>query len=293
MYLKRTVAGMLASMACSAAVFASPASTEYVKASIDALRSDLSTQINSLNTSAHTTQNQIADLYSKTNQLSIQINQLSTRMNTLIVQINSLETKTTESDVNTTNKIDDVQKQISELPIVTHQIGEIFQGGMVFYVDATQQHGLIVSLSELGEPIEWRNGEGGDRITNAQSYGLGAGEANTRLIISEQTVDEQTGSFAALVANNYQIAADGKSPCPATMSPILACYGGWYLPSAYELVLLHHALKQKGLSEFKNDSYWSSTEGDTTQALVVDFNTGESRIQDKASKAFVRAIHNF
>ena len=293
MYLKRIMVGMLASMACSAAVSANPASTEYVKASIEALRSDFSTQINSLNTSIHTTQNQIAELYSKTNQLSIQMNTLSTRINTLIVQLNSLETKTAESDTNTTTKIDDVQKQINELPIVTHQIGEIFQGGMVFYVDATEQHGLIVSLSELGDSIEWRNGEGGDRITNAQSYGLGAGEANTRLIISEQTIDEQAGRFAALVANNYQIAADGKSPCPATMSATLTCYGGWYLPSAYELMLLHHSLKQKGLSEFKNDVYWSSTEADTTQALVVDFNSGESRIQDKAAPAQVRAIRTF
>ncbi|EHL30499.1 coiled-coil domain-containing protein [Legionella drancourtii] len=293
MYQKYVAIGMLGSMLSSPYAFASPASTEYVKASIDAVRTDFSSQINSINTNILATQNQIADITGNMNQLRVKTNELNTTLNELIMRLNSLTTKVSDSDSNTTNKIEIVQKQINELPLVTHQIGEIYQGGMIFYVDSTQQHGLIASLADLGDPIEWRNGEGGDRITNAKSHGLGAGEANTRLIISEQTIDEQGGNFAALVANNYQIGADGKSPCPTTMSATLTCYGGWYLPSDYELVLLHSSLKQMGLAGLKDELYWSSTEGDTTQAWLLDFYTGESKVQDKSTQAQIRAIRHF
>lgn len=202
--------------------------------------------------------------------------------NDVQVQINSLA-----------NSVNQVLVNVKQLPIVTHQIGEVFQGGMVFYVDGTKQHGLMVSLSELEGPMEWRNGEGGDRITNATAQGLGSGETNTRLIIAEQTVDAQDGTFAALKTSTYQIQADGKTTCPQQFKASVICYGGWYLPSSYELGLLHNNLKMKGLAHLLNEPYWSSSEYDTTQALAVDFSTGELRVQDKAIPAQVRAIRNF
>lgn len=202
--------------------------------------------------------------------------------NDVQVQINSLVTSVNQVLVN-----------VKQLPIVTHQVGEVFQGGMVFYVDGTKQHGLLVSLAELGEPIEWRNGEGGERITNAKAQGLGSGETNTRLIIAEQTVDAQDGDFAALRSSTYQILADGKKACPQKFNASIICYGGWYLPSAYELGLLHNNLKLNGLAHLLSEPYWSSSEYDTTQALAVDFSTGELRVQDKAIPAQVRAIRNF
>lgn len=186
-----------------------------------------------------------------------------------------------------------IQQKINSLPLVTHQIGEIFQGGMVFYVDATQQHGLIVSLVDVGEPLEWRNGDGGDRITNAHGQGLGSGETNTRLVISEQTIDQQDGDFAALRAANYAVLTDGITPCSEHFAPNKICYGGWYLPSSYELILLHNAIKKLGETGFSSNAYWSSTEWNTTQAVSVDFTNGEPQIQDKFIPSSIRAIHNF
>lgn len=188
-----------------------------------------------------------------------------------------------------------VQKQVNELPIITHKIGEIFQGGMVFWVDGSLQHGLIVSLADLNgqEGVEWRNGEGGDRTVNAQAKGLGAGAANTRLIIAQQTIDQQEGQFAALLASNYQISADGITPCPAMITATKACYGGWYLPSVYELVLLHTTLKSTDLGGLANDAYWSSTESNTTQAWLVDFSSGEPYVREKATPARIRSIRTF
>ncbi|MCK1850931.1 hypothetical protein MXD98_16390, partial [Legionella pneumophila] len=61
-----------------------------------------------------------------------------------------------------------------------------------------------------------------------------AGESNTKLIIAQQTIDNQSGSFAALLAANYRVLGDGITPCPIPSSESITCYGGWYLPSAFE-----------------------------------------------------------
>jgi hypothetical protein len=194
----------------------------------------------------------------------------------------------------TTTTLETLQNHINELPIVTHRIGEIFQGGVVFYVDASLQHGLMASLADVSQGVEWRNGEGGDRTVNASAQGLGSGETNTRLIVAEQTIDQQEGGqFAALLAANYQISADGKSPCAATMTASSTCYGGWYLPSAFELLLLHANLKNQGLSSLGEAAYWSSSEASATEAWLVDFSLGHAEIGEKSTLARVRAIHTF
>lgn len=191
------------------------------------------------------------------------------------------------------NLITTVQGQVNDLPILTYKLGDIAEGGRVFWVDASRQHGLMVSLTDLNEPegVTWRNGESGDRITNAQAHGLGAGETNTRLIIAEQTIDEQEGRFAALLAGSYQIAGDG-TPCAATMRANTPCFSGWYLPSTYELVLLHNSFRRMNLEQL-DGFYWSSTEGSPTDAWLVDFATGEPLLREKSTLAQVRAIRAF
>lgn len=277
------VFGLMVGALMHAQAYANPASTEYVRSAIDGLRTELNGQSNA----------QFNQLTALTNQLNAKIEHLSNSVNQLTIQLNQTITQTQSQDSQANGRIDEVQQKIDALPIVTHQVGEMFQGGMVFYVDATQQHGLIVSLTDLGQPIEWRNGEGGDRVTNAQGQGLGSGETNTRLVISEQTIDQQDGDFAALRAANYAVLADGTTPCPATLTASQTCYGGWYLPSVYELVLLHSALKPLGLAALQDAPYWSSTELNTTQALSVDFLSGELKVHDKAFASAVRAIHSF
>ena len=39
----------------------------------------------------------------------------------------------------------------------THYLGELFGGGVVFWVDQTGQHGLIVSMIDLSAGQEWSN----------------------------------------------------------------------------------------------------------------------------------------
>lgn len=177
-----------------------------------------------------------------------------------------------------------------------HNLGEPYQGGIVFFVDETGQHGLVASKRDVnqGEGIAWRNGESGNRVTNARSDGVGAGETNTRLIIAQQTIDAHKGQFAALLAANYRILADGETPCPSVFTQGSVCYGNWYLPSAFELQLLYNNLRQANLATFAPEFYWSSTEVNASNALLQNFATGELLPSNKANTVGqVRAISRF
>lgn len=196
------------------------------------------------------------------------------------------------------NKINQLQQIIDALKanqIARHYIGEEYRGGLVFYVDKTGQHGLIASKVDVNhQGIQWRNGASGNKVTNARGDGVGAGETNTRVIISQQTIDNQKGTFAALQAANFQVLSDGVTPCKTPVLSGELCYGGWYLPSAYELQLLNKNLHLNNLSTFAPEFYWSSTEHTVSEAWLMQFATGELISSNKSSTTGrVRAISKF
>lgn len=178
----------------------------------------------------------------------------------------------------------------------THQIGEFYRGGIIFWLDETGEHGLIASIQDInhGQGMQWRNGASGNKVTNARADGVGAGETNTRLIISQQTIDNQRGTFAALQASNFQVLEDGVTPCKTPMSAETMCYGGWYLPSALELQLIHKNLHLTNFASFAPEYYWSSTEHNVSDAWLVQFATGELISSNKSNTVGkVRAIARF
>jgi hypothetical protein len=135
-------------------------------------------------------------------------------------------------------------------------IGQNYQGGIIFWLDATGQHGLIAATADQGTNIAWHNGV--DKSTGTRGDGLYAGEMNTVISIVMQKNDNPEGSFAAQVCADYSVTADG------------VVYGDWYLPSFYELKLLH---AQKDIvGGFNTGNYWSSTERDTQLAMYQNFN---------------------
>jgi predicted small secreted protein len=203
-----------------------------------------------------------------------------------------------EANATLTNSIKqavmDLTNTINGLRIANHYIGEKYQGGVVFFVDDTGLHGLIAAIKDAndGAPLQWQNGESGEKITNAQANGVGAGATNTKLIIAQQTIDYQSGNFAALAASNFSVLADGQTPCSTRVDATQTCYGDWYLPSAYELDLIHTNLQTQG--GFANQFYWSSTESTVTEAYGQDIQTGTQSLMDKANtQGLVRAIRAF
>jgi len=162
-----------------------------------------------------------------------------------------------------------------------HYIGELFGGGIIFYVykENGVQHGLIASLQDQSQGSQYS-----DVLT---AIGLAAqsdwdGESNTNAIVNQST------NSAAFICSMYFV------------TEVLHYYGDWYLPSRDEMQLLctqafiiDKALQSNSL--VKTRPYWTSTEIDATRAWAMYFWGGDRNLVDKNTsiELYVRAIRKF
>ena len=173
----------------------------------------------------------------------------------------------------------------------TYNVGDTAQGGKVFWVDATGQHGLVVALEDAGgsSAMDWNAGtasNGSNLETLAQGSGIFAGKMNTAVIIAAHASAANNGSnFAARACNEYNYTQNGVD------------YGDWYLPSKDEL----HLIKTSAVGGLNlyNYNYWSSTEYNADKAYVEvlgnygnNYNEHKSKDTDEEDIK-VRAIRAF
>ncbi|MEX2410746.1 MAG: DUF1566 domain-containing protein [Candidatus Paceibacterota bacterium] len=156
-------------------------------------------------------------------------------------------------------------------------IGQSYQGGIIFWLDATGQHGLIVATADQSTGIQWYNGT--YRYTGTIGDGLYSGAMNTAMIIATQMADNQTGNFAAKVCADYSVTVSGVT------------YGDWYLPSKYELNLLNQ--QKTAVGGFASAYYWSSTEYHLNYAWYQYFDYGSQYVNYKSNTYYVRAVRAF
>lgn len=167
-----------------------------------------------------------------------------------------------------------------------HYVGELYGGGVVFWVDHTGEHGLIASMFDLSTSQVWSNITSTLIGTTAQSDW--DGNANTTAIIGQSG---HTSSAAKLCAD-YTNADYGTG-----------VYSDWYLPSIAELnhVWNNFYEVQKVLTNDGNGSttplvrnnYWSSTEYGSTNAWGFYFYGGASTVGSKYGTYNVRAVRAF
>lgn len=170
-------------------------------------------------------------------------------------------------------------------------------GGKIFYVAATSSGfdcGPSLPLSEKCYYLEsaldgWNNSESDPTLTwaldlykdtavtngvdTATATAIGSGYQNTLAIIRQGNSDSST--VAAAKARSY----DGGGQTD------------WFLPSKDELNQLY--LQRAVAGSFENSYYWSSSESNATQGLIVFVNTGTSTVNNKRSTRFVRPIRAF
>ena len=159
---------------------------------------------------------------------------------------------------------------------MTAEIGDIIQGGMLFYIDETGQHGLVVAMEDLGK-YEW-----GCKGVVAISE-LGDGIQNTLNIINQECETEDGDITAA----------------QATYDAIINNYDDWYLPNHSELHMIYSNVgvgsPGGNISGALYTRYWSSKEKDEGRAYV--FNMGDynniSYHFTKSSKYRVIPIRSF
>ncbi|MGV6845233.1 MAG: hypothetical protein ACWA42_03800 [Lutibacter sp.] len=188
----------------------------------------------------------------------------------------ALYAKTAESLTSTSNK---------------HFVGELFGGGIVYYIYDDGQHGLIASLDDLdgGSGVAWSGNIHTLIGPSAQSFFDGA--SNTTAMVTLDSTPNKAGTLC----DSYS-------------------YGGfsdWYLPSSWELNLLYNSayVISNILANDGNGStnplhadfvsptygkYWSSTEYDGDNARLFIFGDGSSAITGKLNSNYrVRAIRSF
>ena len=160
-------------------------------------------------------------------------------------------------------------------------IGQTYQGGIIFYLDASGCHGLISAPTNQSIGIAWWNGSYTD--TYASGSGLFDGDGNCYRIRRSQ------GDCAS--CNAAEICLD--------LTIGVGVYSDWYLPSKYELNLMYrnigqgNALGLGNVGGFANSYYWSSTEYDFNFAWIQDFTNGNNGGNSKNSSEYVRAVRAF
>ena len=161
---------------------------------------------------------------------------------------------------------------------ITYQVGDLAQGGIVFYVDETGQHGLVAATEDLGD-FEW--GCYGESVNGAYGQAIGTGYQNTLDIVNQGCTTENGGLSAAKAALDAEING----------------YSDWYLPSRDELKEIYYTIGNGGsegdIGGFGNNWYWYSSENNNNSAWFVYFYNGVNGYEGKYNPGGVRVIRAF
>jgi hypothetical protein len=181
----------------------------------------------------------------------------------------------------------------------THAIGEVYGGGIVFYVWDGGAHGLIGANTELnnGQAMSWGGGSN-SYVGTTSFYGVLGGKLNTQRILNVIPVptygngDPGTGPrSAAFWAATYLSSAVVVSG--VTITPQ---FSDWYLPNAYELTLFAAQSAYFPNCNFATHIHWSSSERSDYAylAYALGANSSTNTYQDaKSSTNYVVAIRSF
>jgi hypothetical protein len=153
----------------------------------------------------------------------------------------------------------------------TYKVGDVVPelGGIVVYIDLTGKHGIVCPDVDQGS-FDWGCRE---KELGVTSDGVFAGKQNTKDILNKCS----EANTAAKICNDL----------------VLYGFDDWYLPSLYELNLMYKNLYKKGIGNFDNTWYWSSTENSSSYAWLHSFIDGGQYNSNKNNKKRVRAVRDF
>lgn len=152
-------------------------------------------------------------------------------------------------------------------------IGDHYMGGITAYLDASGQHGLVVTPTDLSTGIKWYDGPNNQLQTSMtiayDAYGMG--QTNTTEIVTHWGAS----NYAAYMCDTLTLNG----------------YTDWYLPSKTELYFIISGLYSTGI--YTHTPYWSSTEGGSSDAWSLDVASGGQSTDTKTNLRHVRAVRSF
>ena len=174
----------------------------------------------------------------------------------------------------------EVDVLIANLQPTTYSIGDIVNGGVVFWLDSTGQHGLVVAMSDVAISFQWGcYGTDLPNVSNVPDNGVPVG-------------------LGAEIGDGFNNTNDILNDCPTAPAALAARSLGaqWFLPSAKELKKIYdNRTTLEGVSGFSpfSNYYWSSTENVTSNAWNQNFGDGGQFFINKSYSSNVRAVRAF
>ncbi len=148
-------------------------------------------------------------------------------------------------------------------------IGQMYAGGIVFYLDATGEHGLVCSPSDIGTSPKW----GCEGTSIPTSTSLGSGAANTATILANCS----EAGIAARLCDDLELNG----------------YTDWFLPSKDELNLIYVNLCATKKQSFTSGYYESSSQANAESFSDQYFISGSIGTNPKNGGEYVRAVRSF
>ncbi len=151
------------------------------------------------------------------------------------------------------------------------EIGKFYQGGYIFYIDASGQHGMVMAGPEIEQNLQWGCPNIRFNLETPQSKAFGRGNANTQLIVSFCNTQNIATRFC------YEL--------------VYAGYDDWFLPNSNECDSAFEKLQPIPQVKIQNTWYWSSNE--YSGVGMAKQYPNQSAGTPKTSLDLVRPVRNF
>jgi hypothetical protein len=158
--------------------------------------------------------------------------------------------------------------------------GLIYQGGIIFYIDDTGEHGLVAS-SNIEGLYEW--GCHGINVNGGEGSEIGSGYQNTMDIINEGCQTSDGGITAAQATLNFNngLGSDNGG------------YSDWCIPSIESLRTLFPLYTASHPFNLQDQHIWSSTEQPDHSAFVVYTGNGNHYGSQKNTNYRICVVRSF
>lgn len=201
----------------------------------------------------------------------------------VFIEHNSFTTMEVITTYNATAKLLGIEKlDLSKIPNFNLKIGDRGPaGGWIFYDKGYSSDGwrYLEAAPEDHSLAIWGCDKNfvfniDDGVYSSSGYRIGYGRLNTQTIINNCNEP----GIAAKVAASYS--GGGQND--------------WFLPSCVELELMYENLYKKGIGNFTDDYYWSSTEHNASTVYLLLFSRGYKVTLGKSyGRKAVRAVRAF